>query len=81
VHCPVCYSAPDIQRQLPVEAKAFAGTDKQLRDAARRTKDRPNALAAGTQPGGLELFKRANLTLEKIQKVRTRTQLPQLRDR
>ena len=38
------FSAPDIQRQLPVEAKAFAQTDKQLREIMRRTKDRPNAL-------------------------------------
>ena len=39
----VC-SAPDIQRQLPVEAKAFFQVDKQLRDIMRKTKDRPNAL-------------------------------------
>ncbi|KAJ9531588.1 hypothetical protein QJQ45_014947, partial [Haematococcus lacustris] len=60
--------APDIQRQLPVEAKAFASTDKQLREIMRRTKDRPNALLAGTAPGILETFQKANETLEKIQK-------------
>lgn len=45
------FSAVDIQRQLPVEAKAFFNVDKQLRETMRRTKDRPNALLAGTQPG------------------------------
>jgi dynein heavy chain len=45
------FSAIDIQRQLPVEAKAFFAVDKQLREIMRRTKDRPNALIAGTHPG------------------------------
>jgi dynein heavy chain len=45
------FSAPDIQRQLPVEAKAFFVTDKQFKEVMRRTKDRPNALLAGTVPG------------------------------
>lgn len=38
------FSAPDIQRQLPVEAKAFFVVDKQFKDIMRKTKDRPNAL-------------------------------------
>ncbi|EFJ52606.1 dynein heavy chain 7 [Volvox carteri f. nagariensis] len=62
------FSAIDIQRQLPVEAKAFFAVDKQLREIMRRTKDRPNALMAGTHPGVLETFQKANETLEKIQK-------------
>ncbi|KAG2448089.1 hypothetical protein HYH02_007114 [Chlamydomonas schloesseri] len=62
------FSAVDIQRQLPVEAKAFFAVDKQLREIMRRTKDRPNALMAGTHPGVLETFQKANETLEKIQK-------------
>ncbi|GFR44385.1 hypothetical protein Agub_g5605 [Astrephomene gubernaculifera] len=62
------FSAVDIQRQLPVEAKAFFAVDKQLREIMRRTKDRPNALIAGTHPGVLETFQKANETLEKIQK-------------
>lgn len=34
---PPCFpSAPDIQRQLPVEAKAFLAVDKQLKDIMRR---------------------------------------------
>jgi hypothetical protein len=37
-------SAPDIQKQLPAESKAFDLVHKQLKDVMRRTKDRPNAL-------------------------------------
>ncbi|KAG1670781.1 hypothetical protein FOA52_014009, partial [Chlamydomonas sp. UWO 241] len=62
------FSAPDIQRQLPLEAKAFLTSDKQFKDVMRKTKDRPNALAAGTVPGLLDMFKGANEMLEKIQK-------------
>ena len=49
------FSAPDIQRQLPVEAKQFFHTDKQYKEVMRRAKDRPNALLAGTAPGLLEV--------------------------
>ena len=49
------FSAPDIQRQLPVEAKMFFTCDKQYKEIMRRTKDRPNALLAGTVPGMLEV--------------------------
>eukprot|EP00798_Chlamydomonas_sp_ICE-L_P002275 gene2275-8543_t len=62
------FSAADIQRQLPAEAKAFAMVDKQYKDSMRRTKDRPNALVAGTFPGALEVFQKCNETLEVVQK-------------
>jgi hypothetical protein len=32
----LCCSAPDIQRQLPVEAKAFMSVDKQMKEVMRR---------------------------------------------
>lgn len=47
------FSAPDIQRQLPMEAKAFVMVDRQFKDIMKRTLDRPNALQAGTTPGDL----------------------------
>lgn len=47
------FSAPDIQRQLPMEAKAFVMVDRQFKDIMKRTMDRPNALQAGTTPGKL----------------------------
>lgn len=62
------FSAPDIQRQLPNEAKAFFSVDKQFRDIMRRTHEMPNALRAGTQPAYLPAFQKANDTLERIQK-------------
>eukprot|EP00898_Chlorokybus_atmophyticus_P006606 jgi/Chlat1/6947/Chrsp52S06617 len=62
------FSAPDIQRQLPSESKAFFTVDKQLKDIMRRTKDRSNALQAGTTPGWLEAFQKSNETLDRIQK-------------
>lgn len=38
------FAAPDIQRQVPGEAAAFAQVDKTFKDIMRRTHDRPNAL-------------------------------------
>ena len=46
------FAAPDIQRQLPHEGKAFAQVDKHFRETMRRTHDRPSALLAVTTPGG-----------------------------
>ncbi|KAG1666392.1 hypothetical protein FOA52_006501 [Chlamydomonas sp. UWO 241] len=62
------FSAPDIQRQLPGEAKAFWQVDKTFKSVMRRTRDRPNALQAGTAPGLLETFQRANEALEAVHK-------------
>ena len=45
------FSAPDIQRQLPHEAKAFVAVDKQFKDVMRRTRERSNAMQAATAPG------------------------------
>ena len=42
--------------------------DKQFKDAMRKTKDRPNALTAGTQPGLMDIFVKCNMTLEMVQK-------------
>ena len=62
------FSAPDIQRQLPNESKAFFAVDKSFKEIMRRTRDRNNALQAGTTPGWLEMFQKSNETLEKVQK-------------
>ena len=63
------FSAPDIQRQLPTEAKQFFAVDKQFRDIMRKTRENDNALRAGTTPGVLaESFKNANESLDRIQK-------------
>jgi len=62
------FSAPDIQRQLPTEAKQFFAVDKQFRDIMRKTRENSNALKAGTTPGYLVQFQKANETLDRIQK-------------
>ena len=62
------FSAPDIQRQLPAEAKMFLEVDKSFKDAMRKTQAFPVALRAGCTPGFLDLFKHNNELLGKIQK-------------
>jgi hypothetical protein len=45
------FSAPDIQRQLPAEAKMFMQVDKSYKDIMRKVNKVPAAIRAGTQPG------------------------------
>lgn len=45
------FSAPDIQRQLPAEAKMFLQVDKSWKEVMRKVNRLPNALRAATQPG------------------------------
>lgn len=47
------FGAPDIQRQLPAEAKMFNQVDKTFKDVMRKTNKIPLAIKAGTQPGML----------------------------
>ena len=47
------FSAPDIQKQLPAESKAFDHVHRQLKEVMRRTKDRPNALQTASNPSEL----------------------------
>ena len=62
------FTAPDIQRQLPEEAKDFAVVDKSWKEIMRDVKRSPKALRACTAPGRLEAFQQNNKLLEKIQK-------------
>ncbi|KAL3884515.1 hypothetical protein ACJMK2_024650, partial [Sinanodonta woodiana] len=62
------FSAPDIQRQLPAEAKMFATVDKSYKDIMRKVNKVPSAIRAGTQPGLLETFQNSNALLDQIQK-------------
>ena len=45
------FGAPDIQRQLPNEAKMFTQVDKSWKDIMRRVQKIPNCISAGTRPG------------------------------
>jgi len=62
------FSAPDIVRQLPEEAKMFQLVDKSFKEAMRKTNSFPNALRAGCTPGFLEMFKKNNEMLDTINK-------------
>ncbi|GFR70578.1 dynein heavy chain 6, axonemal [Elysia marginata] len=62
------FSAPDIQRQLPSEAKMFMQVDKSYKDVMRKVNKVPLAIRAATQPGLLETFQNNNGLLDQIMK-------------
>ncbi|KAK9295362.1 hypothetical protein QLX08_010308 [Tetragonisca angustula] len=62
------FSAPDIQRQLPMEAKLFIEVDKFWKDLMRRTYKAPLAMHACTQPGLLEQLQEHNRMLDEVMK-------------
>ncbi|KAJ8000572.1 hypothetical protein DPEC_G00181780 [Dallia pectoralis] len=62
------FSAPDIQRQLPAEAKMFLQVDKSWKEIMRKVSRLPNSLRAATQPGLLEIYQNNNALLDQIQK-------------
>ncbi|XP_043248669.1 dynein axonemal heavy chain 6 [Colletes gigas] len=62
------FSAPDIQRQLPLEAKLFIEVDKFWKDLMRRTHKTPLAMPTCTQPGLLELLEENNSRLDEVMK-------------
>ena len=45
------FSAPDIQRQLPNEAKMFIQVDKSWKEIMRQVHKLPNCIQSGTRPG------------------------------
>ncbi|CAH8560243.1 unnamed protein product [Schistosoma turkestanicum] len=62
------FSAPDIQRQLPSEAKSFMAVDKSYKDVMRKVQKVPLAMRAATQPGLFDIFRNNNQLLDQIQK-------------
>ena len=62
------FSAPDIVRQLPSEAKMFSNVDKSWKEIMRKLSKIPLAIRAGTQPGLLETFQTNNMLLDQIMK-------------
>ncbi|XP_023013028.2 dynein heavy chain at 16F isoform X2 [Leptinotarsa decemlineata] len=68
IYLEVIFSAPDIQRQLPNEAKLFIVVDKSWKEIMRRTAKMPLAMEAALYPGLLEALQRNNGLLEQIMK-------------
>ncbi|KAK9722971.1 AAA+ lid domain [Popillia japonica] len=68
VYLEVIFSAPDIQRQLPAEAKMFLVVDKAWKELMRKTAKMPLAMQVAMQPGVLEMLKKNNALLEQIMK-------------
>ncbi|KAI8801429.1 dynein heavy chain and region D6 of dynein motor-domain-containing protein [Cladochytrium replicatum] len=62
------FSAPDIQRQLPDEARMFSQVDRSWKDVMRKIYRNPNAIKSGTMPGLLEIMQQNNILLDQIQK-------------
>uniref|UniRef100_T1J4J2 AAA+ ATPase domain-containing protein n=1 Tax=Strigamia maritima TaxID=126957 RepID=T1J4J2_STRMM len=62
------FSAPDIQRQLSVEAKIFLQVDKIWKDIMRKTNKLPVAMLAAIQPGMLESFQNCISLLDQVMK-------------
>ncbi|KAJ3415371.1 Dynein heavy chain 6, axonemal, partial [Chytridiales sp. JEL 0842] len=62
------FSAPDIQRQLPDEARMFSQVDRTWKDVMRKVSRNPNAMKSGTMPGLLESMQQNNILLDQIQK-------------
>ncbi|KAL5256854.1 hypothetical protein ACHWQZ_G011949 [Mnemiopsis leidyi] len=61
-------TTPDIQRQLPREARLFSQVDKSWKELMRKVQERSNAIWAATTPGVLETLQANNANLDKILK-------------
>lgn len=68
IYLEAIFSAPDIQRQLPVEARMFLVVDKAWKDTMRRAYKAPLALPNMTDEKTYMLMKESNVTLDKISK-------------
>lgn len=62
------FSADDIKRQLPEEAKKFASVDKSFKGMMRKTNDNPRALVVGSEKGLKDRLAKHNEVLDVIQK-------------
>lgn len=66
IYLEAIFSAPDIQRQLPHEAKMFVVVDKSWKEIMRHVSKFPLAMPAMTQNGYFEVFKKNNSLLDQI---------------
>jgi dynein heavy chain, axonemal len=68
IYLEAIFSAPDIQRQLPQEAKLFVVVDKSWKEIMRNVAKYPLALPAMTQNGYFETLRKNNTHLDQITK-------------
>lgn len=68
IYLEAIFSAPDIQRQLPTEARMFMVVDKMWKDTMRRAYKQPLALPQMTDEKTYEAMKQNNVLLDKITK-------------
>ena len=61
------FCAPDIQRQLPDEAKMFFDVDRTWKAVIKTTKDAANAYKSFTADGLFTTFENACQILDKVQ--------------
>lgn len=66
IYLEAIFSAPDIQRQLPHEAKMFVVVDKSWKEIMRHCVKFPLAMPAMTQNGYYEIYKKNNSLLDQI---------------
>lgn len=66
IYLEAIFSAPDIQRQLPQEAKMFMVVDKSWKEMMRFVSKYPLALPAMTQNGYFEILQKNFILLEQI---------------
>jgi dynein heavy chain len=61
-------SAPDIQKQLPMESKKFNEIGEGFKTIMKQTNKNPNCMRRGTQPELADRFRKWNESLDYIQK-------------
>lgn len=66
IYLEAIFSAPDIQRQLPEEARMFTRVDKNWKEIMRAAFKTPLAISNMTRPGVLEVMKTNNALLEQV---------------
>lgn len=68
MHLETIFAAPDIQKQLPEEAKNFKKVDGQWKDIMKRTYADANCVRNGTMKGLEDTFDKCNVVLDQVQK-------------
>ena len=68
MHLEPIFAAPDIQKQMPLEAKAFRSVDVMWRELMKRTSLDSNCIRCCAVPGLKDTFENHNSNLDRVQK-------------